>query len=359
MDDLVRRRGELEQQLVNRWSIGEVQELAVAVGDAERVIRELTATERAAVTGARKAAQELQVARERRDNAWREFDTARDRVAALGPPAVQRADLPASWTMLADWAGARLPQDRAKAVDAAARENQTQQAIQAQTAELRDECAAHGVTVGDQRPRDAVGDALAAARAERERLAGDLERVVKLDLQVVEAGERSAVARALERHLMAAGFERWLLDEALAALVDGANQMLGELSQGQYALAIDDLRRFSVVDHRNADEHRPARTLSGGETFLASLALALSLAEQLTVMSLQSRPRLESIFLDEGFGTLDPQTLDVVAAAIEELGARGRTVGLVTHVRDLAERMPVRFEVREGPGGATVQRVDN
>ena len=60
--------------------------------------------------------------------------------------------------------------------------------------------------------------------------------------------------------------------------------------------------------------------------------------------------RLESIFLDEGFGTLDPDTLDVVAAAIEELGARGRMVGVVTHVRELAERLPVRFEVRKVGG---------
>ena len=55
--------------------------------------------------------------------------------------------------------------------------------------------------------------------------------------------------------------------------------------------------------------------------------------------------RLESIFLDEGFGTLDPDTLDVVAAAIEELGSSGRMVGVVTHIRELADRMPVRFEV--------------
>jgi exonuclease SbcC len=66
--------------------------------------------------------------------------------------------------------------------------------------------------------------------------------------------------------------------------------------------------------------------------------------------------RLESIFLDEGFGTLDPEMLDTVAAAIEELATLGRMVGVVTHVRDLAERLPVRFEVARGPLGATVTR---
>ena len=68
--------------------------------------------------------------------------------------------------------------------------------------------------------------------------------------------------------------------------------------------------------------------------------------------------RLESLFLDEGFGTLDPDTLDVVATALDELGARGRMVGIVTHVRELAERLPVRFEVRKVGGSATVERVE-
>ncbi len=67
---------------------------------------------------------------------------------------------------------------------------------------------------------------------------------------------------------------------------------------------------------------------------------------------------MESIFLDEGFGTLDPDTLDVVATAIEELGASGRMVGLVTHIRELADRMPVRLEVAKTSGAATVERVE-
>jgi exonuclease SbcC len=67
---------------------------------------------------------------------------------------------------------------------------------------------------------------------------------------------------------------------------------------------------------------------------------------------------MESIFLDEGFGTLDPNTLDTVAAAIEELGAGGRLVGIITHIRELADRMPVRLEVTKTGGAATVERVE-
>jgi exonuclease SbcC len=63
------------------------------------------------------------------------------------------------------------------------------------------------------------------------------------------------------------------------------------------------------------------------------------------------------LFLDEGFGTLDADSLETVAATIESLGASGRMVGVVTHVRELAARVPVRYEVRKGAGGATVERV--
>jgi exonuclease SbcC len=113
-----------------------------------------------------------------------------------------------------------------------------------------------------------------------------------------------------------------------------------------------------VIDHANASQARSARTLSGGETFLASLALALALADQLAGLAAAGTARLDALFIDEGFGTLDPDTLDVVAAALDEIGARGRMVGIVTHVRELAERLPVRFEVRKVAGTASVERVE-
>jgi exonuclease SbcC len=166
------------------------------------------------------------------------------------------------------------------------------------------------------------------------------------------------VAQELARHLSARGFEKWVLDEALSLLVAGATEILLELSAGAYSLGLDERSNFEVVDHRNADERRLARTLSGGETFLASLALALALSDQLSRLAANGAARLESIFLDEGFGALDAETLDTVAAAIEELGSQGRTVGLVSHVAELAERVPVRFEVTKGPVTSTVERVE-
>ena len=138
--------------------------------------------------------------------------------------------------------------------------------------------------------------------------------------------------------------------------MDGASRILHDLSAGRYDLTHVN-REFWVVDHADASMRRAVRTLSGGETFQASLALALALSEQLAGLSSGSAS-LESIMLDEGFGTLDASTLDTVAATLENLASRGdRMVGVVTHVPGLAERIPVRFEVsRDARGNASIVR---
>jgi len=130
---------------------------------------------------------------------------------------------------------------------------------------------------------------------------------------------------------------------------------LATLSSDRYRLDyVDD--EFFVVDTWNGEERRSARTLSGGETFLASLALALALSEQVGSLAVTEKARLDSLFLDEGFGTLDPETLEVVVEAIEQLGGDGRMVGVITHVSELAARLPVRIEIEKSPRGSRVVR---
>jgi exonuclease SbcC len=221
--------------------------------------------------------------------------------------------------------------------------------------ELRTPRGEHGTW-----PGEAVAAAHARAEADLHRIDADMADAEGLRADCDRAVGQQQVAEALAGHLAANRFEKWLLDEAVQQLVHGASQILGELTGDAYALAVDARSGgFLVVDHTNASQTRPARTLSGGETFLASLALALALADHLGATLAATGPaRLDSLFLDEGFGTLDPDTLDVVAAALDELGARGRMVGVVTHVRELADRLPVRFEVRKVGGSATVERVD-
>ena len=98
------------------------------------------------------------------------------------------------------------------------------------------------------------------------------------------------------------------------------------------------------------------RTLSGGETFQASLALALALSSQISALAAAGAARLDSIFLDEGFGTLDAETLEVVATTLEALAQGDRMVGVVTHVAELAERVPVRFRVSRNARTSVITR---
>ena len=113
---------------------------------------------------------------------------------------------------------------------------------------------------------------------------------------------------------------------------------------------------IEVIDHNDADSTRPVRTLSGGETFQASLALALALSRQVASLAASGAAKLESIFLDEGFGTLDETSLDVVAATLENLAGE-RMVGVITHVPALADRIPVRFQVTRTGARSHIERI--
>jgi exonuclease SbcC len=191
----------------------------------------------------------------------------------------------------------------------------------------------------------------------RDRLDAELAEKTQLEETIATRAADAEVATELARLLDANHFERWLVTEALTRLVGDASVRLLELSNGRYSFVTDG-RDFQVVDHTQADERRSVRTLSGGETFQASLALALALSDQLAALAPAADHRLGSIFLDEGFGSLDADTLETVAGAIENLGAGDRMVGIVTHVPELAGRMPVQYRVSRGPRGATVERVD-
>jgi DNA repair protein SbcC/Rad50 len=290
---------------------------------------------------------------------WRRFDEARDALAPLGPPPAERAGLVADWQALVTWADQTRPAQEERATAARSRVEEAEAERIAIDERIRATCAELDVVVGDGPPRDAATAARERASTRHETLVNEQASRHQIEAQRAGLVERQQVADELGRHLRADHFEKWILDEAIQRLVAGATEILLELSGGAYSLTLDGSgANFAVVDHANASAVRGAKTLSGGETFLASLALALALADQVADLAAGGGARLESIFCDEGFGSLDLDTLDVVAAALEELGAAGRMVGVVTHIRELAERMPVRFEVRKGPVTATVERSD-
>ncbi len=323
------------------------------------------------------AQQQLLAGETARRNAMSAFDKARDRLAALEPPSPGRADLGADWDQLVQWAATTAAAHRRHLEDLGAavttcteRRTQLITALAAQAVALLPAVSTNATTtntatagaraataLGDPgRIRDLTVTALAQLDGQLARWREDQQRAAQARVDRARATEDEQVGKELSRLLRSDQFVAWILDEATQQLVSAATGLLQRLSGGAYSLVLQD-KDFSVIDHNNADAIRSARTLSGGETFLASLALALALAEQVVGLAGAGAAPLESLFLDEGFGTLDPDTLDTVATAIEELGSNGRMVGIITHVRELAERLPMRFEVTKSVGGAAVQRV--
>ncbi|GGM27332.1 AAA family ATPase [Micromonospora yangpuensis] len=354
LDQLRGRLAELDDQLAGVATPEALRHDLAEQARLRRALEEAAGAVRAGRDAARRARGTWDAAEQRLRAAWREFDLTRDGLARLGPPTADRDDVAAAWAALTGWAGDQADRRRAErvtrsaALDAA---NAEQRAVRERIAAL---FTAAGLPVDDD-PVRAATLALERAEAAHRRLVERREQAAELRAQRAGHEQRARVARALAGHLRANNFERWLLAEALDLLVDGASSILRELSGGQYDL-VHDKGEFFVVDHHDAGLRRGVRTLSGGETFQASLALALALSEQLAGMS-TTAASLESIVLDEGFGTLDAATLDTVAATLETLAARGdRMVGVVTHVPALAERIPVRFEVRKDARSARVER---
>ena len=328
-----------------------VQEAGARAADVE--LRAARGATRAAEQAAAAVAREV-------EQAWQALRAARDPLVPLGAPAVAGAgDLGEAWQTLAAWASAEGAA-RVERIEAAAAASRSGEEVRrAQEERLAAELAAHGVTVGGSLlvgALPAVAAALERARAGRERVAERRAAVASITAERDEAESAAQVAKMLGNLLRSDGFPRWLVASALDALVADASRSLAELSGGQFELTHAG-GEFLIIDHTDADTRRPVKTLSGGETFQASLALALALSAQMSALAAQGAAQLESIFLDEGFGTLDEANLEVVASTLENLATRGdRMVGVITHVPALAERVPVRFAVSRDQRTSTVVR---
>ena len=204
--------------------------------------------------------------------------------------------------------------------------------------------------------KNAIGEA-AAAKLAASALSDRLASRKKFEQEIAELADRAHVFSSLALELRADRIVAFLQAEALRVMAASASAHLGQLSDDRYALVCREDDQFFVLDKWNGDEERSVRTLSGGETFLASLSLALGLSEQVRSLAVTERARLDSLFLDEGFGSLDPDALKVVIEAIHQLGGDGRLVGVITHVRDLTDQF-VRIEVEKSPGGSRLRLVE-
>ncbi|HEX6381415.1 MAG TPA: SMC family ATPase [Acidimicrobiia bacterium] len=330
------------------------------VAEAENAVKQAQAAETDALEGvetAKAAMAQLDTAAQRARN---EFTEQRDTVAALAPPPAGNRDVLTDWEALAAWAQALVPSQQKAADDERAAAEAHARTRAEMLSKLHTALEAVGVRLPGGADIMAIVSAAASAATGAAHTVAEIETAMEQaeKLRETRAGleEDADVAKLLGQLLRADRFPEWLVAEALGVLTVDASEILRQLTGDQFSLAVGE-KEFVVIDHANADERRPARTLSGGETFQASLALALALSQQIRNLAADGAPRLDAIFLDEGFGTLDPETLDVVAATIENLGQSGRMVGVVTHVSELAARVPVRFVVRKGVGTSTVEKV--
>jgi exonuclease SbcC len=211
------------------------------------------------------------------------------------------------------------------------------------------------------------------AEAERDRKTGELAALLRDEALLREAHERFTVLSRKSRRLSALAddlggknhkkraFDAWLLSRYLAEVAVFATRRLERMSESRYSLLLDSERESGrgqagldlAVFDAYTGKCRPCATLSGGESFMASISLALGLAD-----SIQSRSggvRLDAVFIDEGFGSLDEASLDRALIILDELRDH-RMVGLISHVGEMRSRIPSRIEVVKSGSGSRIQQ---
>ncbi len=279
------------------------------------------------------------------------------------------------------------------AAQAAVRDEQELASLEAVVAAAQKEAAAVAEILADPElevsldPEAPVAETAALARAAaaagqraEQHLATATQRVRQLIALQQELEQRllelapveQAAARAKELADLASGgganrlnmpLSAYVLAARLEEVAEVASGRLRAMTQGRYTLIHSDARagnarsglRLMVSDAWTGQD-RDTSTLSGGETFLASLGLALGLAEVVTA-SAGGAP-LDALFVDEGFGSLDEETLDEVLDVLDGLREGGRLVGIVSHVPHLRDRIPSRLRVSKGTSGSTVSQSD-
>ena len=220
--------------------------------------------------------------------------------------------------------------------------------------------------------RDNLVGSLAAWDKETKHIETTLASLEELEKAMGEAREEitflsrlNDLANGGEQGFKNVTFERYVLGAILDEVVYAANLRLQKMSRSRYSLERSDYTGggrgkqgldLAVMDAFTG-QSRPANTLSGGETFLASMALALGLAD--VIQSYAGGIHMDTMFIDEGFGTLDPDTLELAMETLVQLQSSGRLIGMISHVPELKSRIPAHLEVTRGDDGSTAKFVIN
>ena len=181
-----------------------------------------------------------------------------------------------------------------------------------------------------------------------------LEQKKAVEKQLTALKQEAGYYEVLQKLLRGNRFVEFLALSQLDYILKEASRRLMIMTANRYRLEVDSRGNFRISDHHQGGVSRDLRSLSGGETFMASLALALAMSSRL---QLRGKIRLETFLLDEGFGSLDAALLDVVMHSLETLIGDQLSVGLISHVEALKARVPVRLDVTPAEPGVSGTRV--
>jgi exonuclease SbcC len=213
---------------------------------------------------------------------------------------------------------------------------------------------------------DTVRDARVRAQHKAEQLAqlapqigASLQELAPLAARAAEARQLADLAAGQGANTLRMTLSSFVLAARLEEVAAAASQRLLAMTSGRYSLIHTDARRGAgrsglglLACDAWTGVDRDTSTMSGGETFLASLALALGLADVVTAEA--GGTRIEALFVDEGFGSLDEDTLEEVMTVLDGLREGGRMVGIVSHVAELRQRIPAQVRVHKGHSGSHV-----
>ncbi|WNR46375.1 SMC family ATPase [Paenibacillus roseipurpureus] len=244
-------------------------------------------------------------------------------------------------------AAALAPELRRQWAQLAAEHREREQALRAQLAQLAAKLQGRVLSAAEWaqsqaqlQAAKAAAEAVLEARAKAAQGASELaarhQRWCELEALRLEQAKQLERLGKLQSVLKANAFVEYLAEEQLMQVSRAASERLGELTRRRYGIEVDSGGGFVIRDDANGGVKRPVGTLSGGETFLTSLALALALSAQI---QLKGEYPLEFFFLDEGFGTLDQELLDMVIGALEKLHMDRLAVGVISHVPELRARL--------------------
>ncbi|MFC0212069.1 AAA family ATPase [Paenibacillus chartarius] len=387
LEQLQRQEAELDREALQlRTRLQGERQLAEAaqrqllerLGGEEGRAEPLLAAARASLAALKSAAAAAQAAHERAQAALQRAAELRSAALEAREAAARRlAHAGAAWhAALAGGAGALGTEDAVKAaflraedrsrwVDDVRAHREQERELRARHAQLEARRAGRSASEADwaaaqerlaaagQR-RDAALESRAKAARDNEELAAKHARWQELELRRSERLTRHSRLGKLQTVLRGNAFVEFLAEEQLTQVSRAASERLGRLTRQRYALEVDSAGGFVIRDDANGGVKRPVTTLSGGETFLTSLALALALSAQI---QLKGEVPLEFFFLDEGFGTLDPELLETVIHALEKLHTDRLAVGVISHVAELRARLHRRLVVEPAEPSGRGSRV--